>query len=110
MIYGKRGFGAVRGDHQSAHHYHKIGLLQPAEISEGYRLCDRAGTAAHSVLQGNGFSAGTNQVLMKETPERQMLLQQEKLLMDRADRCAILKTAITEYGGQARSLRLFKGF
>ena len=83
---------------KALHHYHKIGLLQPAEISEaGYRLYSAAELERlrHILFYREmDFPLEQIKVLMKETPERrQMLLQQEKLLMDRADRLnAILKT------------------
>lgn len=106
---------------KTLHHYHKIGLLQPAEISEaGYRLY---GAAELERLQHilfyreMDFPLEQIKVLMKETPERrQMLLQQEMLLMDRADRLnAILKTlrisiTSTEEGKRMEPQELFKGF
>ncbi|WP_127589786.1 MerR family transcriptional regulator [Paenibacillus lautus] len=106
---------------KALHHYHKIGLLLPAEISEaGYRLY---GTAELERLQHilfyreMDFPLEEIKVLMEETLERRgMLLQQEKLLMDRADRLkAILKTlrtslTRTEEGRRMEPQDLFKGF
>ncbi|MEC0260042.1 MerR family transcriptional regulator [Paenibacillus lautus] len=106
---------------KALHHYHKLGLLLPAEISEaGYRLygSDELERLQHILFYREmDFPLEQIKVLMEETPERRkMLLQQEKLLMDRADRLkAILKTlrtslTSTEEGKRMEPQDLFKGF
>ncbi|KOP64738.1 MerR family transcriptional regulator [Bacillus sp. FJAT-18019] len=106
---------------KTLHHYHKVGLLLPAEISEaGYRLygSNELKRLQHILFYRElDFSLEQIKMLMEETPERsKMLLKQEKLLMERADRLGtILQTlrqslTSTEEGKNMEPKEMFRGF
>ncbi|KOR87915.1 MerR family transcriptional regulator [Paenibacillus solani] len=106
---------------KTLHHYHKIGLLLPAEISEaGYRLygSNELKRLQHILFYRElDFQLEQIKMLMEETPERsKMLLKQEKLLMDRVDRLGtILQTlrqslTSTEEGISMEPKEMFRGF
>lgn len=106
---------------KTLHHYHKIGLLQPAEISDaGYRLY---GAAELELLQQIRFYREMDfpleqiKELMEETPDRlSILTEQEKLLLARWNRLErVLQTLrqSIEYVGEGRRMEpeeMFKGF
>lgn len=94
---------------KTLHHYHKIGLLQPAEISDaGYRLY---GAAELELLQQIRFYREMDfpleqiKELMEETPDRlSILTEQEKLLLARWNRLErvlqTLRQSIEYVGGE----------
>lgn len=106
---------------KTLHHYHKIGLLQPAEISDaGYRLY---GAAELERLQQIRFYREMDfpleqiKELMEETTDRlSILTEQEKLLLARWNRLErVLQTLrqSIEYVGEGRRMEpeeMFKGF
>lgn len=106
---------------KTLHHYHKIGLLQPAEISDaGYRLY---GAAELERLQQIRFYREMDfpleqiKELMEETPDRlSILTEQEKLLLSRWNRLELILQTLRqsiEYVGEGKSMKpeeLFKGF
>ncbi|MBW7473895.1 MerR family transcriptional regulator [Paenibacillus oenotherae] len=105
---------------KTLHHYHRIGLLLPCEISEsGYRLY---GTKELERLQQIlfyrelDFPLETIKELLEGQPERKsILLQQEKLLLNRQQRLeTILQTLRTsihysERGVAMENQDMFKG-
>ncbi|GGH10367.1 MerR family transcriptional regulator [Paenibacillus segetis] len=106
---------------KTLHHYHKIGLLLPSEISEaGYRLY---GTKELERLQQIllyrelDFSLEQIKQLLEGAPERLAILsQQEELLIIRKQRLeTIIQTlgksiACTEKGETMDNKDMFKGF
>ncbi|GAA0843401.1 MerR family transcriptional regulator [Bifidobacterium pullorum subsp. gallinarum] len=106
---------------KTLHHYHKLGLLLPAEISDaGYRLY---GTKELERLQQIrfyrelDFSLEQVKELLTETPERLSILsEQEQLLQERQDRLeSILQTLrrsihYTKEGLAMEPQDLFNGF
>lgn len=106
---------------KTLHHYHKIGLLLPAEISEaGYRLYgpNELKRLQHILFYRElDFPLEQIKMLMEETPERsKMLLKQEKLLMDRVDRLGTILQTLrksltnTEEGKNMEPKEMFRGF
>jgi len=106
---------------KTLHHYHKIGLLLPAEISEaGYRLygSNELKRLQHILFYRElDFPLEQIKRLMEEAPERsKMLLEQEKLLVERVDRLGtILQTlreslTSTEECKNMEPKEMFRGF
>lgn len=106
---------------KTLHHYHKIGLLLPAEISEaGYRLygSNELKRLQHILFYRElDFPLEQIKILMEGTPERsKMLLKQEKLLVDRADRLGTILQTLrkslisTEEGKNMEPKEMFRGF
>ncbi|RKN85437.1 MerR family transcriptional regulator [Paenibacillus ginsengarvi] len=106
---------------KTLHHYHKIGLLLPREVSEaGYRLY---GKEELERLQHILFYrelefplARIKQLLDRQTDRLSILAQQEELLLQRKRRLEqimqTLRTSITcmEEGKTMDNKELFKGF
>jgi Predicted transcriptional regulators len=106
---------------KTLHHYHKIGLLMPGEISEaGYRLY---GTKELERLQEIlfyrelEFSLDQIKEIMKNNPDRQSILeQQEALLINRRSRLDALIHTIKlsihtrKEGATMDNKQLFAGF
>ncbi|WP_028548016.1 MerR family transcriptional regulator [Paenibacillus sp. UNC451MF] len=106
---------------KTLHHYHRIGLLMPREISEaGYRLygMEELERLQHILFYRElDFPLDTIKELLEEEPEKAAILtQQEKLLLARRQRIeTILLTlrktiASNKKGEQMNSQDLFKGF
>lgn len=106
---------------KTLHHYHKVGLLLPCEISEaGYRLYGpKELERLQEILFFKELDFSLDQIkeLLKQHADRlSILLQQEKLLLSRKDRLAAivqtLRKSITsiQEGEPMDNKEMFKGF
>ncbi|WP_379153963.1 MerR family transcriptional regulator [Paenibacillus sp. sgz5001063] len=105
---------------KTLHHYHKMGLLRPAEVSEaGYRLYGMPELERlQQILLYKELDFTLEQIgqLLKDEPERlSILVEQEKLLLLRRQRLdtiiETLKKSITsrERGELMKDSEMFKG-
>ncbi len=106
---------------KTLHHYHKIGLLEPAEISEaGYRLYGpKELERLQAILFYRELDFSLDQIaeLLQQKPDRAaMLAEQESLLEQRRQRLDRIVTTLKktragiESGRPLEQEELFKGF
>ncbi|SFD72254.1 MerR HTH family regulatory protein [Paenibacillus catalpae] len=76
---------------KTLHHYHKIGLLMPSEISEaGYRLYGiHELQRLQEILLYRELEFSLDQIkhLLNANPDRQSILQQQEALLSRMNIC-----------------------